>query len=278
MIATTAEYPVPAEETEAYKTLVARVGRNVSRIPAEILALHVLETVPAHEWPVRAEAMDALLRRLESARKDELRIERRPEDGNVLGLYATRRRGSEARPYRTIVAGVDPLRGRCDCPDYLKNSLGLCKHVLVVLDHLHARPGLAKRARSEQARIEAAPATGLVWDPIRPLLGFGDWLDRVTWLGAERTKGQGARARAALAWFRPERNGVWTLKKAHRDDPVKRRELVESLLKVPYSKQKLGEVTERPKVRHWKCRVGSNVPRVRIPPSPLSTSTPPSVL
>ena len=30
-----------------------------------------------------------------------------------------------------------------------------------------------------------------------------------------------------------------------------------------------GEVTERPKVRHWKCRVLSQVPRVRIPPSPL---------
>jgi hypothetical protein len=30
-----------------------------------------------------------------------------------------------------------------------------------------------------------------------------------------------------------------------------------------------GEVTERPKVRHWKCRVVSQPPRVRIPPSPL---------
>ena len=31
-----------------------------------------------------------------------------------------------------------------------------------------------------------------------------------------------------------------------------------------------GEVTERPKVQHWKCCVGETLPRVRIPPSPLA--------
>ena len=31
-----------------------------------------------------------------------------------------------------------------------------------------------------------------------------------------------------------------------------------------------GEVTERPKVRHWKCRIRVTVSRVRIPPSPPS--------
>ena len=119
MMTNTSESVIPVEETEAYKTLVARVGRNTTKIPAEILARHVLETVPAHEWPVRVEAMDALLRRLESARKDQLRIERRPEKGKVLGLYATRRRGSEARPYRTIVSGVDP-RGPVRLPRLLE--------------------------------------------------------------------------------------------------------------------------------------------------------------
>jgi hypothetical protein len=32
---------------------------------------------------------------------------------------------------------------------------------------------------------------------------------------------------------------------------------------------RFGEVTERPKVQHWKCCVGESSPRVRIPPSPL---------
>ncbi len=151
MNATITAPDIAVEETEAYATLVARVGRSSPKIPAEILARHILETVPAQEWPVRVEAMDALLRRLESGRKDELRIESRPEGDKLLGLYATRRRGSEARPYRTIVSGVDPIRGRCDCPDYLRNSLALCKHILVVLEHIHGRPGLLKRAIKEQA-------------------------------------------------------------------------------------------------------------------------------
>ncbi|MGC8642848.1 MAG: DEAD/DEAH box helicase, partial [Isosphaeraceae bacterium] len=233
----TRESTIPVDETEAFRVLVgraARTGKNSANIPGELLARHVLETVPAHEWPVRAEAMEALLRRLDSARKDELRIESRPESGRVLGLYATRRKGSEARPYQTIVSGVDPLRGRCDCPDFLKNSLGLCKHILIVLDHLHARPVLCKRARGEQERIGGIPATGLAWDPIRPLLGFGDWLERVTWHKSGTDKGQGARVTRALAWFRPGGNGdgTWTLKNTHLDNPVKRLELVDCLLKV----------------------------------------------
>jgi superfamily II DNA or RNA helicase len=232
MITTGRAVDIPAHESEACSALVARVGRNAARIPAEVLAWHVVQTVPGEEWPVRVEAMDALLRRLESARKDGLRIESRPEQGRVLGLYGTRRRGSDARPYRTIVSGVDPLRGRCDCPDYIKNSLGLCKHVLVVLDHLHARPGLIKQARKEQERLNSTPFAGPGWDPIRPLLGFGDWLERVTWHGVDSAKGERTRVAAALAWFRPGQHGTRVLSNTHRDDPVKRLELVECLLKV----------------------------------------------
>jgi superfamily II DNA or RNA helicase len=221
-------------ETEAYKTLVARVGRAISNIPAECLARHVMQIVPAHEWPVRVEALDALLRRLESARKDELRIEKRPENGQVLGLYSTRRRGSEARPYRTIVLGADPLQGRCDCPDYLRNSLGLCKHLLAVLNHVHARPGLVKQARKEQDQNAGTKFSGPVWDPVRPLLGLGDWLERVNWVGAtvENAKGNGSRAAQALGWFKPGPNGCWSLRKTYHDDPARRLELVEAILKV----------------------------------------------
>ena len=92
-------------------------------------------------------------------------------------------RPSGDRPYRTVVSGVDPIDGRCDCPDFVKNSLGVCKHVLVVLELLYARPRLLQRARAEQEQAGPAPPAGLRWDPIRPLTGPGDWLDRVTWLG-----------------------------------------------------------------------------------------------
>src|SRR5262245_41076388 len=134
------ELQVPVEESEAYRELLGRAVKKTGKVPPELLVRHVLGCVPAEEWSVRVEAMDAVLRRVEAFRQDKLRIEARPADSRLLGLYATRRPGSGSRPYRTILRGVDPIRGRCDCPDYLRNSLGLCKHVLTVLEHIHARP------------------------------------------------------------------------------------------------------------------------------------------
>src|SRR6516225_8203352 len=116
------------EASEAYKELLQRVGRKSSKIPADVLVRHVLRLVPAEEWPVRVEAMDALLRRLEGIKRDELRIDTRPGEGQVLGTYTTRRRGAGARPYHTILSAVEPIEARCDCPDFVKNSLGICKH------------------------------------------------------------------------------------------------------------------------------------------------------
>ena len=142
MTSALAPIEVPVAETEAFKELLSRVGRKTGKIPPELIVRHVLGCVPAQEWPTRVEAMDAVLRRMESIRRDNLRVEARPAEGRLLGLYVTRRTGSGSRPYRTVLHGVDPIEGRCDCPDFLKNSLGLCKHILVVLEHLHARPRL----------------------------------------------------------------------------------------------------------------------------------------
>ena len=150
MTSALAQIEVPVAETEAFQELLSRLGRKAGKIPPELMVRHVLACVPAQEWPTRVEAMEAVLRRLESIRRDNLRVEARPAEGRLLGLYVTRRTGSGSRPYRTVLLGVDPIEGRCDCPDFLKNSLGLCKHVLVVLEHLHARPRLLQQATKEQ--------------------------------------------------------------------------------------------------------------------------------
>ena len=133
-------------------------------------------------------------------RRDELRIDAQAGGRHgCSGLYATRRRGSDARPYRTVVSGVDPIEGRCDCPDFLKNSLGVCKHILVVLEHLYARPRLLQQALKEQERA-ASRAAGRACAGTRSgrLTGLGDWLERVAWLGAAEAKGRrrGTRSRA----------------------------------------------------------------------------------
>ena len=74
---------VPVEETEAYQELMTRAGRRTGNIPADLMVRHVLACVPPHEWPTRVEALDAVLRRLEAARKDSLRVEARPAEGRL---------------------------------------------------------------------------------------------------------------------------------------------------------------------------------------------------
>jgi len=227
------EIEVPVEETEAFGVLLTRVGKRTGEIPPEVMVRHVLACVPPHEWPTRVEAMDAALRRLDSARKDKLRVEARPPEGRLLGLYITRRPGSGSRPYRTVLHGVDPIDGRCDCPDFVKNSLAICKHILVVLEHLHARPRVLQQARKEQEWNNPRSEAGLFWDPIRPLTGLGDWLERVVWQGeVEPAKARSVRAAQALRWFRSSKGGVATLKNCYWDKPARRLELVEDLLKV----------------------------------------------
>jgi superfamily II DNA or RNA helicase len=233
MSSAVAQIEVSTEETEAYQVLMSRVGRRTGELPAELLVRHVLGCVPPEEWPIRVEAMDAVLRRLESGRKDKLRVEARPADGRLLGLYVTRRPGAGSRPYRTVMQGIDPIEGRCDCPDFLKNSLAICKHILVVLEHLHMRPRVLQQAKKEQEWSDPDSTSGLCWDPIRPLTGFGDWLERVVWKGnAGEASARSARAAQALRWFRSSKNGAQPLKNSYRDKPARRLELVEDLLKM----------------------------------------------
>ncbi len=110
MSSSVAEIANPVEETEAYETLLGRVAKRTGKITPEDLVRHVLSIVPAGEWPVRVEAMDALLRRIEASKEDKLRVESRPPEGRILGLWGTRRPGSGSRPYRTVIMGVSPIQ------------------------------------------------------------------------------------------------------------------------------------------------------------------------
>ena len=222
------------DESEAYRVLIARLGRRSPKIPADLLVRHVLRVVPPGEWPARSEALDALIRRLEFARRDGLRVDTRPEGGRALGPYSTRRREkSGARPYRTSIEAVDPIEARCDCPDFLKNSLGACKHVLAILEHLHAQPRLLKQALKEREDGDGLP-TGPRWDPIRPLTGPGDWLDRVSLPASTEKARSSKRWERALARFRKEKgeDGLLVLKDAHPGDPPSRLAVVEDILPV----------------------------------------------
>jgi superfamily II DNA or RNA helicase len=196
----TIEHPAMGDvlhgETEAYQALLERAHRRTGAVPPALVVRHILSVTTEADWPVTREALEALLRRAASGRADGLQIVSRPAGGRLRGLYATRRRGSAARPYRTYLRAVDPIEGSCDCADFLRSSLGLCKHLLAVLEDVFSKP----RAL-EKARREAAPAaSALRWDPIRPLSGRGDWLAQVRWV-------DGSPDRGLARWLRPAKGG-----------------------------------------------------------------------
>jgi superfamily II DNA or RNA helicase len=223
--------PLPQhDQREACETLLHMARRRTGRIPPELLAGHVIDLYAEADWPVKRAAMEALLRRFDFARRDALRLAGRPARGRALGLYRTRARAGSARPYRTVLRSLTPLRGSCDCPDFLRSSLGVCKHLLVALDALAARPRVLEQA----LRKTPAPngrAARLAWDPIRPLHGRGDWLERVRLetarTGRRREPGSLARAREH---FVPEGGGSGRLKSAWPEHPERRLTLVSDLL------------------------------------------------
>ena len=85
--------------------------------------------------------MEAWWGRREGAGGDGLRVASRPGKASPFGLYRLRRKGQAERPYRSLLESVEPLRGSCDCPDFSRNALGTCKHLLCVVDELAARGG-----------------------------------------------------------------------------------------------------------------------------------------
>lgn len=175
--------PTPIGETEASETLLARANRKTGSIPASLLVARVMAVTRGADWPVQREALEAVLRRVASAKKDGVRIASRPAGG--VGFY----RAGTGRPYELLLVSVDPPRGSCECPDFLRGSLGLCKHLLAVLDALASKPKDWETARRRQPW--SGPAR-LTWDPVRPLRGAGDWLGQV-----RRTDGRSDR------WFGP---------------------------------------------------------------------------
>jgi SNF2 family DNA or RNA helicase len=156
------------------------------RFGKEQLARQVVAVAGDAPWPVRRAAADAILRRIAAAEKPLNR-------------------------YRTVIYSADPLRASCDCADFVRNSLGLCKHVL------HAVERAGGRA--------AAPAPVLMWDPVRRAREPGDALERLRFTKARRP----GRPPKAQALFRDD-DGA--LKKLPASFDARLR-AVETLLSVP---------------------------------------------
>ena len=222
---TTAVTPIPdpTGESEALQALLALCERRTGSIPPDLLVRHVLSVTAKGGWPVQRAALEAVLRRLAAAKQDGLAVAVAPPGG--LGSFTTRREGSQERPYTTVVEQVEPLRASCDCRDFVRNSLGVCKHVLTALSESSRGKPINGRGRPRVRRT-----LRLVWDPVRPLAGAGDWLERVR-LVVPGGIARGGAERAALgAHFRREGDGAFVLKATHASDPERRLELCAALL------------------------------------------------
>ena len=150
MVAALKPTPSPADHTETREALAALVGRKGGAIPTALLVDLAERAAGGGDWPVARAAMEALLRRVAMAKRGELTVARRPARG-AFGDYQTKVAGSSARPYATALYSLSPFSGSCACPDYLKGSLGLCKHVAAVVEDV-----------ADRARLGAA-ATGSDW-------------------------------------------------------------------------------------------------------------------
>ena len=50
-------------ESEAYQTLLARARRRTGGLPAERIVRHVLSVTQGGDWPIKRDALEAVLRR-----------------------------------------------------------------------------------------------------------------------------------------------------------------------------------------------------------------------
>jgi superfamily II DNA or RNA helicase len=201
-------------ESETYQALLARAHRRTGMVPPESVVGHVLSVTRGGDWPVQRDALDAILRRCASAHADQIQIVDRPR-GRILGLYATRRRDPHAQSYRTLLRRIDPLDGSCECADFLRNSLGLCKHVIAVVEHV------TSKRRRPSVEPESPASAPLSWDPVRPLTGRGDWLARIQWV-------DGVPSADVRRWLRRAHGNAWTV--VIPDAPQQRLRLVERLI------------------------------------------------
>lgn len=128
------------DETEAREVLLDLAHDGLGRVPRELVVDHVLSVTRGRgaDFAVQRAALEALLRRDAAREQDRLRVSTRP--AGPFGNYATRRPRADERPYRTQLRSLRPLAASCDCPDFLRSSLGACKHVLAVLVDLAGRP------------------------------------------------------------------------------------------------------------------------------------------
>jgi hypothetical protein len=179
--ATSVELPPRLDDVpalpEAFVELRKLARGDFGAIPPEVVAAHVIEVTAGADWTVQRAALEALARRFAAIERDGLMLKLRAAQPSLGPVVVKRPRSRHAQEYTTTLRSVWPLAGSCDCADFVRSSLGLCKHLLCGLDALHSRPA-ALLAALRKRGADAGRAR-LDWDFVRPLDDAGDPFDRL---------------------------------------------------------------------------------------------------
>jgi superfamily II DNA or RNA helicase len=171
---------------EARHVLLAAAKGRFGKLPAERIVEHVLQVTDGADWPVQKAALEALKRRFSFAQRDAVSIAARPAGRELLGTYRVARKRSrrdEHAGYDVALLQLEPLRVSCNCADFARSSLGLCKHALVVLAAVW-REGSPRRG--DRATLARPRRAVLTWSPIHPLTGAADRLARLELVSGPR--------------------------------------------------------------------------------------------
>ncbi|RLF61598.1 MAG: helicase, partial [Thermoplasmata archaeon] len=135
-------------------TVCEHLGAAFSLILEEKLALG-LAAPPPERVPVESLTDEELVRqaiseRAERARTQKMRL--RPMDSNRLWTDYTVTNRASGKTYRVALRGWERGESYCTCPDFRKNSLGTCKHILHVLDKVKTRFNKGERENPYQVK------------------------------------------------------------------------------------------------------------------------------
>ncbi|MFO0742371.1 MAG: DEAD/DEAH box helicase [Labilithrix sp.] len=213
-------------------TLLDQAHGRFGEVPEALIVEHVLVVTHGADFPVREAALEALERRWNSAEREELAVASSPPK-SVLGSYTTAARKQradgtrarrDARPYTTTLTSISPITASCDCADFVRGGLGVCKHVLVVLAHVHASPRRLASAHKEAVARVVSRRSRLDWDAVLPLRGE---LDRVASMRLSLGPSSPTTGHEWSRVMRALRRGSFV--ESVRQDPERRREVLAAL-------------------------------------------------
>lgn len=162
-------------DQEAIAFLTQHAWEAFGDIPATVIACHVVAMTPLAQWPVRRAALDALRVRYAEQSRHQLQVSPASQGRASAYRVVPTDQGASPKVARVELTSTNPIALSCDCADYVRNGLGLCRHGFAVLCSIWRR-NQAVPPRVQAPMIDAGRPPRLVWDCRWPNTGPHDRL------------------------------------------------------------------------------------------------------